>query len=146
MATMVEFLQDYGVDIRSNGQRRWPNEVKARIVAESLMPGATVNDVASRYGLRPNHLSEWRGWAREGRLVLPALDCDALCFAQMVLPSDTGSGSSGLVPAVSAKLAALGASPRDTIEIAVGQITIRLCCETSSARIAAIVQAIGPSS
>jgi hypothetical protein len=77
---------------------------------------------------------------------LPALDCDALCFAQMVLPSDTGSGSSGLVPAVSAKPAALGASPRDTIEIAVGQITIRLCCETSSARIAAIVQAIGPSS
>lgn len=135
MATTMEFLRDYGVEIRPNGQKRWPDEFKAQIVAEPLKPGATVNAVAARYGLRANHLSEWRGRARDGRLVLPAVEDEAFCFAPLMLSeADPGAadpeGSSAVVPAVG-------------IEIVVGMVTIRLDRATSAARLAEIVQAIG---
>ena len=54
------------------GRRHWPDEVKARIVAESLAPGARVCDVAQKYGLIARHVSQWRGLARKGKLVLSA--------------------------------------------------------------------------
>lgn len=140
MATTGEFLKDYGVEIRGNGQRRWPDEVKALIVAETLKPGATVNAVAARYGLRANHLSEWRGRARDGRLVLPAVEDDRFCFTPIVV-SDCGTGAP--MPSVSGEPVTPEAPPSALIEIAIGPVTIRLGGETSSARIAEIVRAIG---
>src|SRR5690349_1721723 len=41
-------------------RRRWTDEEKAWIVAESLDPAATVSAVARRYGLHPSQLFVWR--------------------------------------------------------------------------------------
>ena len=34
-------------------RRTWPDEVKVRLVAETLRPSVTVNEVAARRGCRP---------------------------------------------------------------------------------------------
>ena len=65
------------------GRRRWPDNLKARIVAESFQPGAQVCDVAAKYGLIARHLSGWRGQARKGELVVPV--ATASTFVPLVI-------------------------------------------------------------
>lgn len=72
MGATSEFLGI--VPRRADGKRNWPPELKARIVAETLIEGETVNAVAKRYELIPSTVSDWRRMARQGKLVLPNLD------------------------------------------------------------------------
>lgn len=52
---------------RGDGKRNWPPELKARIVAETLLEGETVKAVAKRYELIPSTVSDWRRMARQGK-------------------------------------------------------------------------------
>jgi transposase len=62
----------YDTDERRPARRRWPDHVKAQIVAESYQPGVRVVDVARRYGLIAQQVFDWRRHARQGRLSVPA--------------------------------------------------------------------------
>jgi transposase len=53
-------------------RRRWSDEEKGRIVAEAIAPGAVIADVARRYDLAPQQLSNWIRAAKEDEFALPA--------------------------------------------------------------------------
>ncbi len=53
-------------------RRNWSDAEKGRIVAEAVAPGAVIAEVARRYDLAAQQLSNWIAAAKEGRFALPA--------------------------------------------------------------------------
>ena len=90
-------------------RRRWSEEDKARIVAESLEPGVVVADVARRYGIHRNQLYGWRS-------------------AFGVQPAKTGQAGEapGFVPVTIVQEAPEGSVSNGPIEIVIGSVSVRL--------------------
>lgn len=126
---MEVFLPERPRKRKRRKQRTWPMEAKARIVAETLVEGATVSAVGKFYGISPNRISEWRRWAREGKLVLPNLD-----GADFVPVAVEAPKPPVLAPATH--------QPSAAIEIAKSGMTVRLPLDTPAQRIAEIVAAL----
>ena len=105
-------------------KRRWCDEAKGRMVAETLVPGVTVNEVARRHGLKANHLSSWRTLARKGELVVPEVagaEFAAPVASPMVVPTVATTAS---------------------IDLIIGPVTVRLDSATPAAWIAELVMAL----
>ena len=129
MEPSAEFLGEVEVLPAVKGRRRWPDELKGRIVAETLEDGATVAGVAQRYDLNPNQVSDWRRLARQGRLVLPAADAD-MAFAPLLVRAES-SGDPGPAGA--------------RLDVVLDRVTVRLDAATPAGRIAEIVSALNTS-
>ena len=110
------------------GRRKWPDDVKARIVAESLAPGARVCEVAQRHWVAPQYLTAWRRLARGGRLGLPV--GEGCAFASVMVGDVTEVRTVSTAPAHTA------------IEIEVGGVVVLLPWNISAARIGEIAAAL----
>jgi len=114
---------------RRRRNRQWPEDEKARIVAETLRAGTTVSEVAQRHGLKANHVSSWRTLARNGKLVLPAPE-DPVEFATLMVAP--------MVEQVTEAEPVASAGP----ELVVGSVIIRLEPGASASRIASVAHAL----
>ena len=101
-------------------RRRWSDEDKARIVAESLDPAATVSAVARRYGLHASQLFVWRQ-----RLAAPAA-LEAPAF----------------VPVVVAEGAATPAETAGRMEIALGPAVVRVGADVDAAALRRVLEVV----
>lgn len=114
------------VMVGPSGKRRWSDEYKGQDVAETLVPGATVNEVARRHDLRPNHLSSWRRLAKDGKLLAP--DLAGAEFAPVIFEPPAPEPQESVM---------------SSLEIVSGDVVIRLDAATPAARVAKIVRALG---
>jgi Transposase and inactivated derivatives len=126
MGATSEFLAM--VPRRADGKRSWPPELKARIVAETLIEGETVNAVAKRYELIPSTVSDWRRMARQGKLVLPNLDGMNFVPVEIEPPEPLAQP--------------LPTTSSGTLDVIKGAVIIRLDAATPVKRIAEIARAL----
>lgn len=141
--------------ITGTGRRRqWSADDKARILLESLAPGANVSDVARRHGMSPQQLFGWRRQARaapaasaagqrrkrgrpkrESNELQPTPDAPA--FAPVVVAAPSASP----LPS-SAPLAPAAAGPVAPIEIAIGEVVVRIVGQVEPQLLIAVLRAV----
>ncbi|MGK2852787.1 MAG: IS66-like element accessory protein TnpA [Microbacteriaceae bacterium] len=108
-----------------SGRRRRSDEDKARIVAESLMAGVRVADVARRHGMTRWQVYDWRRRVRDGRLALPDRMISAPAFAALVVeePRQRSASAAGL-------------------EIVVGDVVIRAAPGVDERHLSRVIRAV----
>jgi transposase len=102
-------------------RRRWTDEEKAWIVAESLDPATTVSAVARRYGLHASQLFVWRQ-----RLAAPAVR-EAPAFVPVVVANDG---------------AAAPAEMAGRMEIAFGPAVVRVGPDVDAAALRRVLEVV----
>lgn len=94
-----------------SGRRRRSKAERARIAAESLVPGVSVADIARRHGTTRWQIYDWRKKLRTGELAVPESVAALPMFAELVV-----EGAAADAPSARA-------TPE--LEIVVGDVVIR---------------------
>ena len=117
-------------------RRRWSAARKAVIVAESLVAGAKVSEVAARHGVNANMLSAWRGQALAGGRTRSATEAASIAPAVTFVPVKVVAGG----PRPDAR-ADLRPGP-GAIEIVLGDASIRVVNGVDRATLSRVLAAV----
>jgi transposase len=112
-------------------RRRWSVDQKARIVAETLEPGARVSEVARRWQVCSQQVFGWRRAARGDVTTAPA--------------TMTGAIASGFVPIVTedVPVTAVPHTPAPVIEVRLAGAVVRIASDVDdTAQLTAVLRAI----
>jgi transposase len=124
---------------RGQARRRWSVEAKRRLVAETLVPGATVHAVAQRHGVNTSQLFTWRKRFR-GEFGRAPIEPPAPAFAVVELaavPEATETSSRQAIAATDALTSA------GVIEIELPQgARVRISGEVAPAVVTAALRAL----
>jgi transposase len=112
------------------GRRRWSRDDRARILEETLVPGAVVSAVARRHGLMPQQLFAWRREARKAG--------EAPAFVPAVITPEPDTAQE---PKPQAKRRARRRRAA-AIELEASGVTVRIGDGASPATIAAVIGAL----
>lgn len=115
------------------GRRRWSDETKGRLVAESYSTELSVSEFARRNRLVPSQLFGWRRDAKAGRLVLP-LEASEGLFAPVLL-EETSIRQGRETPPEAQYSASI-------IELEVDGVVVRIADDTPAERIGEIARAL----
>jgi transposase len=118
----------------AGGRRTWSLEAKARILDETLLPGAVVSEVARRHGLTPQQVF---GWRREARRATAAAEAPVAFVPAVVEPPPPELPTTSPRPrGVRRRRPAAG------IELEVAGVVVRVGQGASEAQIAAVIRAL----
>lgn len=111
------------------GRRRRMKAERARIAAESLVPGASVADVARRHGTTRWQVYDWRKKLRTGQLVVPESVAALPMFAELVV-----EGAAAEMPAET--------EVTTGVEIVVGDVVIRVGADADEVLLTRSIRAV----
>ena len=123
--------------ISGSGRRRlFASEFKARIIEETLIPGAVVSAVARRHGLTPQQVFTWR---RQARRPLARIESQAPQFVPAVvetaLPAAALQGRQRKRPDQASR--SFG-----SIEVEIDGMTVRIGRGAAAKTVAAVLRAL----
>ena len=119
------------------GRRRWSVDEKARIIEETLVPGAVVSEIARRHGLTPQQLFGWRRAAR--RSAGDGADASQPRFVPAVVEQPTPEP---VRKPRKPRRVGRGGDATGVIEMEIGGVTVRVGRGAEAKTVAAIIHAL----